>query len=171
MTLEELADHITITEVLTRYARAVDHQDFPLARTCYHDDATDDHGRYKGDVEGLFAFFEELAGTLARTFHMLGAPHVVLRGNRAWCETYCLYRREAVASSPHGVVQQGLRYLDLLEKRDGEWRIATRQVVLDWEQQGTDAPAIPSGPTWSRGEFGAADPSVAFFTAAQQTST
>jgi hypothetical protein len=29
----------------------------------------------------------------------------------------------------------GGRYLDELEKRDGEWRISKRMYILDWSQQ------------------------------------
>ena len=28
----------------------------------------------------------------------------------------------------------GLRYVDRFERRDGEWRIAKRQIVIDWQR-------------------------------------
>jgi ketosteroid isomerase-like protein len=163
---EDLLERAAITHVLTTYARAVDRRDLAAARSTYHDDAYDDHGRYRGDVDGLFAFFEQLGDSLVSTFHMLGTPHIELRGDVAWCETYCLYRRESRPDRPDGVVLQGLRYLDRLEKQAGTWRIAHRQVVLDWEQQGGPAPVVPSGDSWLRGSKHGVDPSAAFFASA-----
>ncbi len=31
----------------------------------------------------------------------------------------------------------GLRYVDRLERRDGEWRIADRRCVFDWSRRDT----------------------------------
>lgn len=166
MDLDELIDRATITEVLTRYAHAVDRQEFEVARTCYHPDATDNHGRYHGDLDGLIEFFCSLGASLRCTTHQMGTPHMVLVGDTAWAETYCIYRRETVDAAPEDAVVQGLRYLDRFERRAGIWRIAARQVVLDWEQAGACAPTPPSPATWTRGALGDDDPSQSFFSAA-----
>ncbi|MBC3191100.1 nuclear transport factor 2 family protein [Pseudonocardia sp. C8] len=158
-----VADRIAITDVLLCYAHAVDRQDLDLARSCYHPDAVDDHGRYSGGVDGLIEFFAALGSTLRRTFHQMGPPWIRFTGpGTALAETYCLYRRETHDSAPEDAVLQGLRYLDRLERRDGRWAIAERTVVLDWEQSGARAPAVPAGPTWKRGALGDADPSAPF---------
>lgn len=47
-----LADKQEITEVLYRYARAVDRKDFDSVALCYFDDAIDNHGGYIGTVDG-----------------------------------------------------------------------------------------------------------------------
>lgn len=158
-----LADRVAVTDVLLAYAHAVDRQDFALARSCYHPDATDDHGRYHGGVDGLIDFFETLGATLRSTTHQMGPPWIrFLDADTALAQTYCLYRRETHDSPPHEAVMQGIRYLDRLERRAGRWAIAARRVVLDWEQSGATAPVIPSGPTWSRGAHRDGDPSAAF---------
>ena len=159
----DVEDKLAITDVLLTYAHAVDRQDFALARSCYHPDATDDHGRYSGGVDGLIDFFESLGSTLRCTTHQMGPPWIRFAdADTALVETYCLYRRETHGSPPEQAVMQGLRYLDRLERRDGRWAIAARRVVLDWEQSGSGAPPVPSGPTWSRGAHGADDPATSF---------
>lgn len=160
MDIERFTSELKIREVLTRYARAADRQDFDLIESCYHPDAEDDHGRYKGDLAGLMTYLRELAPNLRDTFHMMSEPNVNVRGTRAWCETYTFYRRDLAGHPP---VYQGLRYLDYFEERDGEWRIARRMVVLDWEHAAGSEPAIPSGPEWLRGGQGNDDPATAFF--------
>ena|ERR1035441_5268750 len=163
MDLTELEDRVAITDVLMRYARAVDRQDFDLARTCYHPDAIDDHGRFRGGLDQLIEFFEKLGPTLRITTHQMGTPLIELVGDTAWVETYCLYRRESHGAALEDAVMQGLRFLDRFERREGFWKVAERQVVLDWEQSGGQAPNPPSGATWSRGAHGIDDPSVPFF--------
>jgi hypothetical protein len=135
-----------------------------VARACYHPDATDNHGRYSGGIGGLITFFEQLGSTLRCTTHQMGPPWIRFADRDiALVETYCIFRRERNDDPPEQAVLQGLRYLDRVDRRDGRWAIARRQVVLDWEQSGAIPPAIPSGPTWSRGALHAADPSASFF--------
>lgn len=160
--LQELLDRAAITDALLTYAHAVDRQDFALARSCYHPDAVDDHGRYHGDLDGLIAFFETLGPLLRATTHQMGPPWIHLDGDVALVQTYCLYRREMHDAPPEQAVMQGLRYLDRFERRKGHWAVAHRRIVLDWEQSGAVPPAPPSGGTWSRGAQGVDDPSAAF---------
>jgi ketosteroid isomerase-like protein len=154
------ADHVEIHALLGRYAHAVDRQDFDLARSCYHPDAFDDHGRFKGNRDQLIAFFHQLGGTLESTFHMLGLPYIELVGDKAWVVVSAFYRRRSRGTAE--AVIQGLRYLDYLEKRDDRWGVARRTVVLDWEHAVSDAPSIPSSDDWARGAYGEADPATAF---------
>ncbi len=163
-----LAARAEITDVLLRYVRAADRNDWDLLRSCYHPDATDDHGLYSGDLEGLIAFLRALAATLNSTSHQLGPPliEVDIEGITARAETYCLgfYERLRRSNSePPVAIAQGLRYLDTFELREGRWAIATRVCVLDWER--IVAPGKPSQPatTWQRGTRGSNDPSADFF--------
>ena len=56
MTLDDLIDREQIRDVIYRYARGVDRRDYELVRSCYHPNATDDHGSYKGDVDGFITW-------------------------------------------------------------------------------------------------------------------
>ena len=51
--LEELEARTAIEDCLKRFARAVDRQDWKAARACYHDDAFDDHGFFKGPPDAF----------------------------------------------------------------------------------------------------------------------
>ena len=163
--LATLLARAEITDVLTRYVRGADRNDWELVRSCYHPDATDDHGLYAGDVDGLMEFLAEVAATLSATSHQLGPPHIEVDDAAARAETYCLgwYERPGSEGSIWSIAQ-GLRYLDRLERREGRWAIVSRIVVLDWER--VLAPGRPSEPaaSWPRGARGDADPSSGFFT-------
>ena len=153
-----------ITDVLTSYVRGADRNDWELVRSCYHPDATDDHGLYAGDVDGLMVFLAGVAATLSATGHQLGPPHIEVDGDTGRAETYCLgwYQRPGREDAVWSIAQ-GLRYLDHFECRGGRWAIANRVVVLDWERVFTpgETPAPPA--SWQRGARGTADPSSSYF--------
>lgn len=163
--LATLLARAEISDVLTRYVRGADRNEWELVRSCYHSDATDDHGLYSGDVDGLMVFLAAVAATLQATSHQLGPPHIEVSVDTARAETYCLGWYERCGSDDSiWSIAQGLRYLDRFERRDGRWAIASRVVVLDWER--VFPPGRPSTPatSWQRGARGQADPSAAFFT-------
>ena len=49
--LGEIIDRHEIWQVLLRYGRGLDRFDRELVRSCYFDDAIDDHDNYVGKVE------------------------------------------------------------------------------------------------------------------------
>jgi hypothetical protein len=163
--LATLIARAEITDVLTRYVRGADRNDWQLVRSCYHADATDDHGLYSGDLEGLITFLTGLAATLRSTSHQLGPPHIEVDGDSARAETYCLgwYERSG-ADDATWAIAQGLRYLDRFERRDDRWAIANRVVVLDWERVFPPGRTSVPAASWQRGARGDADPSAVFFT-------
>ncbi|GAA1248926.1 nuclear transport factor 2 family protein [Prauserella halophila] len=156
--VEDLLARAEITDVLCRYAHAIDRGNRELARTCYHPDATDDHGRFSGTVDELFEFFRSYGASLKSTYHFLGVPTIVREGTRAEVETYCLYRKQPIDGA---ATFQGLRYVDVFEQRNGRWLVASRTVVLDWEHAAPPDPAVPSPDSWRRGARGDADPAAA----------
>jgi hypothetical protein len=87
MNYSELAARVEIADVLARYARAADRGDMAALRACYHQDAYDDHGPYKGDVDGLVEFVEGIYPGFTATTHHLGQLVIVVDGSRARCET------------------------------------------------------------------------------------
>ena len=134
--IRDAADERAITHILTRYARAIDRFDMEMLRTVYHPDAYDDHGSYKGDVEGFIVFLNEVLPRFETTQHFLGNMHIELDGDVAHTETYCQawHRIAGTDDEPDHDSVTGLRYVDRFERRDGEWRIAKRQIVIDWQR-------------------------------------
>lgn len=129
----ELRARVAIREVLARYARGVDRCDWDLVRGCYHPDAIDDHGVYRGDVEGFIAFFSaEVERWDSTTHHVLQSSIELQAEDVAWVETASIGHH--LRSTPEGGQDliTTVRYVDRFERRDGDWRIAHRQVVMEW---------------------------------------
>ena len=125
--LEELEARTAIEDCLKRFARAVDRQDWQLARTLYHDDAFDDHGFFKGPPDAFLAHIAKLHEAQHHSMHFNTNVLIEFQSrSRAFVETYVLvlqrFKDRRITASA--------RYLDRFEERNGEWRVAHRTLVF-----------------------------------------
>jgi len=132
-THEDLVAESEIRDVHLRYCRGVDRMDWDLVRSCYHPDATDDHGAFKGAIDEFLVW---VAGALAKyevTTHFTGNQLVEVKGDTAWAEHYgrIYHRRAGLDAEPAEDFIVNVRYVDHLERRSGQWKIARRVVIVD----------------------------------------
>lgn len=129
--LRGLLDRQAIVDCIQRCARGVDRGDEALVRSAYHPDALEDHGAYIGDVDGLMAFLHAAHRPFDSYQRYVSNSTVELDGDVAHVESYysCILRRDTTGR----LLANGGRYVDRFERRDGEWRIARRVVVMEWE--------------------------------------
>jgi 3-phenylpropionate/cinnamic acid dioxygenase small subunit len=131
--LAEVVARMEIQDVLWRYARGVDRVDLDVLVSVYHPEATDAHTSFSGNGrEYARRLVERLQGEGFIGSHHITNMVLELDGpDDARVESYFL------AFHPHGDegAEMGVasgRYLDHFQRRDGEWRILARQVVMDW---------------------------------------
>lgn len=129
-TLEELSSIAEIRNVQERYCRGIDRADPEILRTVYWEDGQDDHGVFQGDREEYIAW---VMPTVRERFvalqHVLGQTSTELDGEFAYAETYFVQhslRPDGVAYASPG------RYIDRLERRNGEWRILERKTMMSF---------------------------------------
>lgn len=126
--LQEMLDRHKIYQVLTRYCRGVDRGDAALIKSVYHDDAIDDHGMFKGLGKDFADWIVDFLKDIHQCQHLIGNFTCEFDGDTAFTETYCL----SISDTGQGQqVTAYNRYIDRFEKRQGEWKIADRRVVLD----------------------------------------
>lgn len=126
----QLADRLEISDCVMRHVRGVDRHDAALVSDTYHPDGVarygptivpgPEHGEWSNEVHG------ERFGLHA---HHVTTHSCEIDGDVAHSESYLL----GVFISPdqqRASIVSG-RYLDRLERRDGEWRIAVRRTVID----------------------------------------
>jgi ketosteroid isomerase-like protein len=142
--LRDLIDKQELYELVVRYCRAIDRADEELLRSCYHPDATQDHGAYSGPIPGLVKHLKKRAMDPARgpLQHAVTNCSFELDGDRAFGESYI----RTVMTDAQGRAQPGFgRYVDRFERRDGRWGIAHRQVIIDVPRPGMDADEFVAG--------------------------
>jgi ketosteroid isomerase-like protein len=132
--LQVLLDKEEIRDVTYRFARGVDRHDWELIRACYHDDAVDRHGVFNGPAPAYIEWATENVPKLAAaTTHHVSNGLIEVAADVAYCETYVLANHRYERND--GTVADflcGARYVDRFERRNGEWRIARRQLLWDW---------------------------------------
>lgn len=135
--IQVLMDERDIRNVLYRDCRAKSRGDADLMRTCFFKDAVDHHQPFF-DMP-----FSQLADMLSDGINATGEmiQYIALQilieldGDVARTETYVqsskIFHQRSAAG--HKIVRlSGMRMLDRLERRNGEWRIAERQFVPEW---------------------------------------
>jgi len=134
--ITEMLDKQAITEVLYLYARGWDRRDEAALRKCFHEDSVHAHGAFKGKSHDFID--RGLKNTIAvkAMTHMITNPMVVVKGDRALAECHFLahHRRDAADGSGEEDMFIKGRYLDVFEKRFGEWKIASRTGLHDFER-------------------------------------
>lgn len=135
--VERLIAKTEIEDCMKYYARGVDRRDWNLVRSCFHDDALDLHGEFKGDSEAFIEWVSKRHENVPFSMHYLLNCLIDFETDAfAKVETYfwAIQRRESPTDEPDAQAMDFEvfgRYVDRFECREGGWRIAYRRVVYD----------------------------------------
>jgi hypothetical protein len=146
--LAGLLDRDRIRSGLVRLARGEDRRDAELIRGCYWPDATVDFGIFAGGFDDYLAWVVPGSPAVVVTQHILGQSLIELAGDRAGAETHVVAYHRVDTGAEHRDLCLSGRYLDRLERRDGDWRIAERTMLYDWQQD------LGASVDWSGGLMG-----------------
>lgn len=135
--LEKLVAKAEIEDCLKLYARGVDRRDWPTVRSCFHDDATDQHGEFSGTGDQFIEWVSRRHADLPFAMHYLLNCLVVFHSPQvAAVETYfwAIQRREPLVAGDNSEATDHEvfgRYVDRFEQRGDGWKVAQRKVVYD----------------------------------------
>jgi hypothetical protein len=166
MDLTEIADRLAIAETLARYCRGIDRCDAALLADVFTPDARIDYGDgAKSPAETIPGLMAGL-GAMRLTQHNISNTVMQITGATAKAETHCVALH--LIPSPDGEIELvvGGRYLDRLAKSAGQWRIAERLYVMDWNRTQPSTMQTAGGLFDSlqrRGARGAEDPSAGWW--------
>ena len=125
--LKELQDRAVIHDLLMRYPRALDTRNFELMKTVFTEDGTLTTPT-NPPMKGSDTIVRRVSG-LARykaTFHFMGNESVVIDGDSATTEVYCVaYHFHDVGGEQQAYVMW-IRYHDVLARTNEGWRIKER---------------------------------------------
>lgn len=159
--LQNLLDEAAIKKIHLRYCRGIDRRDYDLVRSCFHPDAIDNHGHYVGDIEGFIKSSKVGITKYESTTHFTTNQLVEVHGDTAWAEHYGLsYLR--IAAGPDGPAKDVItvnRWIDRMERRNGEWRIAKRVVIIDMDRVDPVIEHWAGARLFARGACDKSDPS------------
>jgi ketosteroid isomerase-like protein len=126
-----------IRTVIHTYCRAIDRMDGDLLRSCYHEDAIQDHGGiFLGPREPWVEETMEALEVMNATLHYVTNTIIELEGDTAYAETYVMATHDMEdEQGDRGLMIMAGRYIDRFEKRAGKWKIARRALMVDWTQR------------------------------------
>jgi hypothetical protein len=155
-------DRLGIHECLWRYCRGLDRHDETLEASAFWPDSQINYGHaFSGSLVDFIAWGNMGHGRFFDMHqHHLTNVTIEFDGDRAHVESYLinLMRRK------DGLLDiGGARYIDLFERRNGEWRVLIREYLPDVRTQGpatmTGLGLPPSGPgRWDRDDLSYARP-------------
>ena len=136
--LEEVSDKLEITEVLYRYAHALDSRDRKLLREVFVEDALFEIGAGVGDFKGVEAIGDvvtEFLGGLESSQHIISNPVIELDGDRATSRCY-LHAQHYLPDQRTGgnTLEIGGTYHDRLVRTAQGWRIEHRHLEVTWSE-------------------------------------
>jgi hypothetical protein len=160
-TIDDIIAESEIKDVHLRFCRANDRRDEALMRSCFHPGAIVELHKPL-DIDAFIALGNKMLSRYTVTWHNTGNQLVEVSGDIAWAEHYTIsaHRIAADAEGPERDLIAYGRYIDRMEKRNGEWRIARRLMLVDYTRLDPNPPTQP-GLTGRTGNRDRTDPSYA----------
>jgi hypothetical protein len=158
--LRLLLDERAIHQRLVDYCRGVDRGDAALVASVYHADGTDDHGSFQGlGVDFAEYVTRRLSERYEATMHTIANPVITFIGpDSAYVECHVCARQRRTGERGTVLESFGGRYVDRFERRNGDWKIAHRLLVHEWDKVEHVELAFPPG-RYHQGVRGPDDPS------------
>ena len=144
----ELADRLAIRTLVDAYAHCADRRNAEGQKELFTEDThfvvyMDGEGSEPSQEldgrEALTPVFADLNRYEATT-HFNGQSTIVLDGDRATGESYCLAHHLYIEDGERKLMIASLRYHDTFVKRDGAWLFAERKLYVDWTETRTSLP-------------------------------
>jgi hypothetical protein len=128
--VQYLMDRTAVLDCIARHARGCDRHDVDLITAAYHPDGVDEHGFAinAGPEYGEWANKAHAETSIVHT-HNITTHSCEIDGDTAHAESYVI----VVLIGRDGRNGQFItgRYIDRLERRDGQWRIAIRRSTVE----------------------------------------
>lgn len=159
--VQYLEDRQAILDLVMRQARGHDRHDVEMMVEVFHEDGVDEHGPnlVPGPQYGEWANRTHEAVFIDH-LHNITTHTCEIDGDVAHAESYVM---GALRVKDHTTLTiLGGRYVDRLERRNGEWRIALRRCTIEWSLMG-DTSMIEKGAVagFIKGTWGKDDVSYA----------
>lgn len=135
-----LSDHEQIQQLMYRYAQGCDQKNATVLEKCFAPDIeliVPNAPAMTGPGLGA-AIADNLDSMFLKTQHRVFNTLYQVNGDSAQGETYCsalhLLKQEGEAEQTT-CLEWAIRYQDQLVRINGDWKIARRELVIDWTEQ------------------------------------
>lgn len=145
--LEQIEAKQALQQLNARFSRAMDRMDRCLMVSLWTDDAEIDWGPHKGSAKPFVIAATSPDEHLERSFHSVSTEYFEVDGDTAIGEVSVIIVSIVLENGAKIDRLVGGRYLDRYRKEDGQWKIARRTFVHDWNMN------LPSSANLEEGMF------------------
>ena len=145
--LQELNDRHALTQLVARYARAVDWLDIDDMKACFHPDAMVAFGENKLGAHEFCDLWRGMGRKFKTRHHHCAVPVIELQGrDRAYVEfaAFAVATREVEGGSLRDFLECN-RYVFHVERRDAIWRVASGRIFVTWSLGSPTPSRLESG--------------------------
>jgi hypothetical protein len=157
--VEYLSDRQRIVDVYRRYTRGLNRYDMELLYAVFWPDAQINYGPHSFLRDAWISHWQEnryLKGLSCQAHHIVNET-VDIDGDVAHVETYVIALWRPQTDDKPSLILGG-RYIDRLDRRNSEWRIAVREYVPHFSSEATSFfSSFFSKAEWPKSGFGSGD--------------
>jgi ketosteroid isomerase-like protein len=133
--VQYVKDRLEIQDVIMRHARGVDRHDADLMNSCYHEDGVAAYGGTIVEARDHSEWSNSAhQGRFSLHLHNITTHTCEIEGDVAYAESYVIATFLSADQTRASMVSA--RYIDQLERRNGEWKIAVRRATTDIAVEG-----------------------------------
>jgi 3-phenylpropionate/cinnamic acid dioxygenase small subunit len=135
-----LVDELAVCDVLYRFAEGIDLRDFDLYRSVFTDEIEVDYSSHRPGSVGRMRADDWVARARRRftaldaTQHVMSNPRVAVDRDTAICSMYVVAHHHHRLADKADSYTLGGRYVDMLTRTDGRWRISRLALQVWWTQ-------------------------------------
>jgi len=133
----DTSDYVSIIEVESSYARALDSRDWARLGECFDADATAEYSAFARPMNGrdeIVSAIREGCRKFEVTQHIVGSPSVRIDGHTAVGSFYVIAQHVARRDGAEVHCLVGVDYADELSLNGASWRIVRRKTNRLWTQ-------------------------------------
>ncbi len=128
VSMSYLANRMSITDLINGWIHR-DLAQWDALRKLFHPDGVIEITWFEGRFADFVDASMRMGASDLRTKHFIGAPVVTFEGDKALVETNAMIVAENVKLGLG--CESHNRFIDRIEKRDGEWKIVRRESIYD----------------------------------------
>ncbi|MNZ41978.1 hypothetical protein D3C78_595440 [compost metagenome] len=145
--LEQVEAKQALQQLNAKFSRAMDRMDRCLMVSLWTDDGQIDWGAHKGSAKPFVIAATTADANLERSFHSVSTEYFEVDGDKAIGEVSVIIVSIVLENGAKMDRLIGGRYLDRYRKEGGQWKIAQRTFVHDWNMN------LPSSANLEEGMF------------------
>jgi len=141
-TSENVSDREAISELINSWVYHRDHGNWDQLRATFWPEGTISFSWFDGPFEQFVDASKEMAEKGSKVKHMVDQPFIKIKGNRAVSEANVTLLGRGVTGPLEIDLTTYLRFYDLLEKREGKWRISKRTAIYEKDRMDCVQPSL-----------------------------